>query len=67
MRESNHKCAAQDCETRIKSSRLMCRDHWYKVKPEVRAEIWTEWKDHGMTDRYAELVKKARVQVGISV
>jgi hypothetical protein len=38
------RCPIPGCSSRIDSSRLMCRSHWYLVPREVRDQVWATWR-----------------------
>lgn len=39
-----HRCHAHGCGTRVLSRLFMCPPHWRRVRPELRAAIWREYR-----------------------
>jgi hypothetical protein len=39
-----HRCRAPGCDKRITSGLLLCKPHWWKVPPNVRAEVSETWR-----------------------
>jgi len=38
------KCAKPRCNARISSPYLACRDHWMKLSPDVREQVYARYR-----------------------
>jgi hypothetical protein len=38
------RCPVSGCSEQIDPSRLMCRDHWYRVPRQLRDLVWATWR-----------------------
>jgi hypothetical protein len=58
------RCEARGCPTVIESFRLMCREHWRQVTPELQTAVWAAYrhgqeKDKRPSPEYLEAAAKA--------
>jgi hypothetical protein len=65
---SEHFCHAKDCKIVVPPKRLMCKRHWFMVPPDLRTEVWREYRpgqeaDKEPTAAYLEAARKAIVAV----
>lgn len=57
---ATHKCPHNDCQVQVPASRLACREHWYLVSSETRAEVAALWTDIGSPGGATDLYLQAR-------
>lgn len=56
------RCAVSGCSEQIDPSRLMCRDHWYRVPRQLRDLVWATWRS-GEGALSAEHLQAVRVAI----
>lgn len=60
----SHRCHAHACYTQVPPRMFMCRRHWSKLRPQVRAAVWREYRsgqerDKRPSDRYLAVASLA--------
>ena len=59
---SEHICHAKNCDLAVPPKKLMCKRHWFMVPPDLRKEVWREYRPGQEVDKEptAEYLKAAR-------
>lgn len=58
------RCQAVGCTATIEGWRLMCREHWAKVPPDLQTAVWASYRpgqenDHRPSGEYLEAARRA--------
>lgn len=43
-----HECPYPECRERIPLRLFACRDHWYALPREIRDDVWSAYRRHGV-------------------
>ena len=56
-------CAVTGCSEHVDPSRLMCREHWYRVPRQLRDVVWATWRS-GAGALSPEHLEAVRLAIG---
>lgn len=53
--DNTRECPIDGCGNRHSRSKLMCKEHWYKVPKELRDQVWSTYRNDGVfSEEYME-------------
>ena len=60
-RRQGHECAARGCDVQVARGMLMCRRHWWMLRPSMRDAVWATYLDGKgiLSDGYRQAVDDA--------
>jgi len=49
---TRHECPVDGCGIRVRTDLLMCRNHWYQVRGDLRRAVWYWWRNDPGSEQY---------------